>query len=188
MQRLDSRVIATVTGASGSGSTGQVAVWGAANSLTGSSGLTYAAAALSVTGTITASGTIKTTVTSGPSYIAQGGSGGAGSVQFLNPAASGHFNWQIGAQINSSNTFEITPSTLTDGSLFTAFVFAVTNSGLTVIGPSGGTPQHQLNSALATNASGVGTLTNLPAGSSGNPFGYVQINVNGVQSYIPFWH
>jgi hypothetical protein len=39
----------------------------------------------------------------------------------------------------------------------------------------------------ATPASGVGTLTNLPSGNSGNPTGYLVIIVNGTPRNFPFW-
>jgi hypothetical protein len=64
---------------------------------------------------------------------------------------------------------------------------AWTTTGVT-IGPSGiTTEQHTLNTLLATNGSGVGTLTNLPSGASGNPTGYVQITINGGTHYLPYW-
>lgn len=59
--------------------------------------------------------------------------------------------------------------------------------GAAIIGAPSTTPQHSLNTATATNAAGVGTITNLPAGFSGNPTGYVQININGTPHIIPYW-
>lgn len=44
-----------------------------------------------------------------------------------------------------------------------------------------------INSIIGTNAAGVGTLTNLPTGKSGNPTGYIQISLNGTTAYIPYW-
>lgn len=49
------------------------------------------------------------------------------------------------------------------------------------------TVQHTLNTSVATNASGSGTFTNLPAGYSGNPTGYIQITINGGTHVIPYW-
>ena len=55
------------------------------------------------------------------------------------------------------------------------------------IGSDGQTPMHSLNTATCTAAAGVGTITNLPAGCSGNPAGYVQMLVNGDVGYFPYW-
>ena len=52
------------------------------------------------------------------------------------------------------------------------------------IGTISSTPQHQLWTTTTTGAN-VGTLTNVPV--SGNPAGYIQITINGVQHYIPYW-
>ncbi len=56
-----------------------------------------------------------------------------------------------------------------------------------VIGAIATTPQHSLNTATSTNASGILTLTNAPAGVSGNPAGYISIVINGTLRVIPFW-
>ena len=52
---------------------------------------------------------------------------------------------------------------------------------------TGTSAQHVLNTKTATNGSGVGTLTNMPTGVSGNPAGYEQITINGVTHYRPYW-
>lgn len=59
-------------------------------------------------------------------------------------------------------------------------------SGNTTIGSSSSNA-HTLNTTLGTPAAGVGTFTNLPSGASGNPTGYIQININGTNRFIPFW-
>jgi hypothetical protein len=48
---------------------------------------------------------------------------------WMQNAASGKYNWRIGAQINVDNGFEITPSTAVDGSTFATPVFQVTQAG-----------------------------------------------------------
>ncbi len=73
------------------------------------------------------------------------GNSSAGTVRFLNPAASGKYNWLVGAQYNVNNTFEITPSTATDGSTFSTPIFQATQAGLVTIGASGGTQTHAVN-------------------------------------------
>lgn len=56
------------------------------------------------------------------------------------------------------------------------------------LGATGNTSSvHAINGQQATPASGVGTFTNLPAGSSGNPTGYLQISINGTIRNIPYW-
>jgi large repetitive protein len=59
--------------------------------------------------------------------------------------------------------------------------------GAVVIGPPGEDGTHSLNTATATPASGVGTITNLPSGASGNPAGYISIIVNTTTVVIPYW-
>jgi len=78
-----------------------------------------------------------------------------------------------------SGTFSGTAGSLTGQTL-------VINA-LTTIGATASTPQHILNTATATPDGGVGTLTNMPTGISGNPVGYIQITVNGNTHYLPYW-
>jgi hypothetical protein len=59
--------------------------------------------------------------------------------------------------------------------------------GTATLGASGQTPQHVLNTSTSAPASGVGTLTNLPTGDSGNPTGYIKITINGGTHVIPYW-
>jgi len=67
--------------------------------------------------------------TSGTSLSLISGGGGAGNIHFVNPAASGHYNWQTGAQININNGFEITPSTATDGNTYNTPAVSVLPNG-----------------------------------------------------------
>lgn len=54
---------------------------------------------------------------------------------------------------------------------------------------AGTTKALALNNLLATNGAQTATMTNLPAAAtSGNPFGWLQVTINGTTSYIPFWH
>jgi hypothetical protein len=66
-------------------------------------------------------------------------------------------------------------------------VFSITGAGVVTMGATSSTPQHVLNTATATPASGVGTFTNLPTGYSGNPTGYIQHTINGTTHIIPYW-
>lgn len=64
--------------------------------------------------------------------------------------------------------------------------FNVSASNVVTIG-TGTATTHVLNTQLGTNAAGVLTLLNGPAGTTGNATGYIQININGVNRFIPFW-
>jgi hypothetical protein len=55
------------------------------------------------------------------------------------------------------------------------------------LGLSSTTVTHSLNTSTGTNGAGVLTLTNAPTGRTGNPAGYITINVNGVLAYMPYW-
>ena len=44
-----------------------------------------------------------------------------------------------------------------------------------------------INSITATNGGGVGTLTNLQTGYSGNHSGYLSLVINGVTHIMPYW-
>lgn len=85
----------------------------------------------------------------------------------------------------ASDGGEFTILTATTGGTLTNAIF-VDNAQQVVLGTgTGGT--HRLNTALGTNGAGILTLTNGPSGTSGNPTGYIQININGTNRFIPFW-
>ena len=63
--------------------------------------------------------------------------------------------WQIGAQFNVDNGFEITPSTAVGGTTFTTPVFQVTATGVAVTGTLSATGQ--LSASKATDTSGAST-------------------------------
>lgn len=67
-------------------------------------------------------------------------------------------------------------------------VHAISSAGAHTIGAASTTPQHGLNTLLATNGAQVMTLSNGPAAATvGNPVGWIQISVNGTTRYMPFW-
>lgn len=66
-----------------------------------------------------------------------------------------------------------------------AIMMAWSNTGLTLGATT--SSAHTLNTTVAAAASGSLTLTNAPAGKSGNPAGYIQITINGTPRVIPFW-
>lgn len=61
------------------------------------------------------------------------------------------------------------------------------NNGHIILGEPATTEEHEINTALGTNGVDILTLLNGPAGTAGNPTGYIQIKVNGATAYIPFW-
>jgi hypothetical protein len=63
-------------------------------------------------------------------------------IKFLDSAGT-HFNWMIGSQQNANNVFEITPSTLTGGTVFTTPQFLVNS-------PAGGNPAVAVQNSAAT--------------------------------------
>lgn len=65
--------------------------------------------------------------------------------------------------------------------------FQIDANGAFTIGISGTSQQNTLNTLTAAPASGIGTLTNLPIGVSGNPAGYIQMTINGATHYIPYF-
>jgi hypothetical protein len=92
------------------------------------------------------------------------GAGGSGSIEF--------------------QTAPVAASSSTADTLAT--VGTIDNTGAFTLGASSTTPTHALNTATTAAASGIGTLTNLPTGASGNPT-WITIVVNGVTGVIPFW-
>jgi hypothetical protein len=64
---------------------------------------------------------------------------------------------------------------------------AITAAGAFTIGATGSTNTHSLNTATSTVGSGALTLSNGPSGKSGNPAGYISININGSARVIPYW-
>jgi hypothetical protein len=68
-----------------------------------------------------------------------------------------------------------------------ATVMNIASTGAITLGATSTTPTHVLNTNTATPASGIGTLTNMPTGISGNPAGYITILINGTTHYMPYW-
>lgn len=99
----------------------------------------------------------------------------SGEIRFINPASSGLYNWHIAAGYSTSNSFEITPSTATDGTTFSTPLFKVTQAGLITIGASGGGQVHIIHGGTASTVGAAGGASALPA----TPLGYLQVNVNG---------
>ena len=80
------------------------------------------------------------------------------------------------------------PLTIAAVALFAGTVMGLySNTGAWTIGPAAGGVIHRLNTTLATNGAGALTLLNGPAGTAGDPTGYITININGTNRVIPFW-
>lgn len=123
--------------------------------------------------------------------------GGAATVGSSTSYAGGYFaisttNTGLGVA-PSGITAALAASNLTTTSDIVQFLdnttvaFSVADGGIVKLGATSATPQHIVNSALGTNASDVLTLTNGPAGTAGNPVGYLMWTINGSTRYIPFW-
>lgn len=86
-----------------------------------------------------------------PNLLLQPSANSAGVIHFKNPAASGNYNFLIGAQWNIGNAFEITSSTATDGSTFSTPCVQVEYRGMTTIGNANTTGAHTIqNSSTAS--------------------------------------
>lgn len=69
-----------------------------------------------------------------------------------------------------------------------AVVFQTDQSSQVILGGSGLTPIHQINTAVGTPGTDVMTMTNGPAGSAGNPAGFLKLQVNGATYIFPYWN
>lgn len=140
-----------------------------------------------------ASGTspIDVTATSARGLVVRGTDDGSNGLIQIRPnnGGNGYLSWvEAGVGIRGflgfnagSGTLNYIPSSETG-----TVQFSVDTNGVIVLS-SGTSNQHTLNTKLATNGSGVLTLTNGPSGTSGNPTGYIQITINGSTRNIPFW-
>lgn len=97
---------------------------------------------------------------------------------------SANTNWFTGTL--GTNHWVVAKNSSATASTATTYI-DVAPAGLITLGQSGATQQHALNTLTGTTGAGIGTLTNLPTGKSGNPTGYVQITINGSTAYIPYW-
>lgn len=86
---------------------------------------------------------------------------------------------------DGSNGGEIEIQTATTGGTLTDVIYCDNQQQVTLGTGTSGT--HRLNTALGTNGAGVLTTLNGPSGTSGNPTGYIQMNINGTNRFIPFW-
>ena len=95
--------------------------------------------------------------------------------RFFPSSGTGNFNWQIAAQTNVNNGFEITPSSASGGSTFSTPAITVKSDGKVGIGVTGPTRQLDVNKTAIFDSSGDGTTTNpsLAIGSSEVGFSYI---------------
>jgi len=106
---------------------------------------------------------------------------GLASLQFFNSAGTYLQGW------NGSGSTSFGMLKFTSSAVSIISTTPIQLSGTAVIGTASTTPQHSLNTATATPGTGTGTITNLPAGFSGNPTGYISILINGGTHVIPYW-
>lgn len=99
------------------------------------------AASLALTA-VTATPTIKVSTTGVTTFNGNGASqavfqitsgSNPGGAQYLNPASSGHYNWLAGMQNTANDTFEITPSTATDGTTYSSPAIKMDRTGLVTV-------------------------------------------------------
>ena len=129
------------------------------------SALTFDGTDFSATGTTTVNSANSTQV----ALIVKGETGNGIRQRFIGQAASGQYNWQIGASITAAGSFAIIPSTAVDGTTFSTAAYAITGTG-TSIWSVGGSEEMRLTSS----GLGVGTSTALASAT-----GRGNITING---------
>lgn len=117
--------------------------------------------------TINGTGASGTDISGGSVSIAGGigtgaGSGGSVRIQTTFPAATGS-----------------TPNTL-------ATVASFAPTGIITLGASGTTPIHAVNGLTTTGGATIAALSNVPTAATA-PTGYLELHINGVLSYIPYF-
>lgn len=141
------------------------------NTLKSSATLTFKGTGLAVSGTLSVSGSI--------SGLPPASTAATGVVNTLTQTFHGNKSFQC----NASGSFRVL------GSDNVILIKADDSTDAITLGASGSLAVTNLNNTLATNGAQAATLLNLPAAAtSGNPFGWLTIKVNGTNSYIPFWH
>ena len=98
--------------------------------LASGSALTFDGTNFSATGTTTVNSANSTAV----ALVVKGETGNGIRQRFIGQAASGQYNWQIGASITAAGNFSIIPSTAVDGTTFNTAVGTFTTAGLEVTG------------------------------------------------------
>ena len=122
--------------------------------LASGSALTFDGTNFSATGTTTVNSANSTAV----ALVVKGETGNGIRQRFVGQAASGQYNWQIGASITAAGNFSIIPSTVVDGTTFNTAVGTFTTAGLEVTGTLSAT------GAVTFSAYGAGTATFSAAG------------------------
>lgn len=136
---------ASASAITGAGSSGQIAYFTSAQVIAGATGVTTDGLTLTV-----ASGAQSNIILSG------GPGTSAGVIRFQNLAASGHYNWLIGAQFNTSETWEVTPSTAPDGTTFTSPLLSIYQAG-----------RFRFNGSMLDINGNTGVFARIGAGASG---------------------
>lgn len=119
-----------------------------------------------------------------------GGSGTGQAIRFTEPGGSGNFNFQVANDFNTANIFEITPSTAANGSTFSNPSLRINGStGVVTLGNATSFPNAvlALNGATTATGASTATMTNAPAGASGNPDIWMRITYNGTEYIFPGW-
>jgi hypothetical protein len=100
-------------------------------------------------GTGTPDSKLNVVTSGGKSTISIGDTAAGTYSQLLMYGGSGRFNWSLGAQYNVSDAFEITRSTVVDGTTFSSPSFVVNSAGNVGIGTTSPAQKLQINGPLA---------------------------------------
>jgi hypothetical protein len=105
-------------------------------------------------------------------------------ISYTDLPSYGDSHWK--APVNTATSLPSTGNQIGDVRVAedTSVIYVWTGSSWQAEGGTGGVV---LNSGTATPASGVGTITNLPSGYSGNPTGYLEFTINGTTHVLPYW-
>jgi hypothetical protein len=102
----------------------------------------------------TGTATVNSGNSSSVGLVVKGETGNGIRQRFIGQAASGQYNWQIGASITAAGEFAFMPSTAADGTTFTSSVYNITPTGVSYWSV-GGSEQMRLTST----GLGIGTAS-----------------------------
>ena len=129
-----------------------------------------------------------TVVSSGnKSTIAIGNTASSTYSQLLMYGGLGKYNWSLGAQYNANNSFEITPSTTTEGTTFSTPILTIASTGAATFSSSVTAGSFLLTKGSITNDTGYGTGFNVIGsattyiGSSTGIVGFIANNSEGMR-------
>lgn len=181
------RLSAFVTGSFlGSGSSGQVAVFGSDGRLSGTNALTVSSGSVTIgvpnTGTLhTINGDVAfgSTNASDAADIYRNSATGLISIQGGNTATPSAINIYGGTHATLASVIRFISANTVTGS--------ISATGKWTLGASGTSEVVRLNTATTAAGVAAATLLNAPAGAAGDPDVWFQLDINGTTVVVPGW-